>query len=213
MTDREAMKLALEALEHWMRIDTVEDMHIFETVTAPEAIAVLRQALEQLEQVSVPEGWKLVPIEPTDAMLSVPVNIDLRECVTPGGVTGLDAVGLFRAWEAMIEAAPQPWDTTDMGHRAGGLSMEQEPVYAFRRKGLDDFCTCDKRRYDELASKPDLFEVAVFYTAPPKREWVELTFEEADRLASKYSSGFRSDHNDALHLVGDVEALLKEKNI
>ena len=47
MSDREVMKLALEALEHWMRIDTVEDMHIFETVTAPEAIAVLRQALEQ----------------------------------------------------------------------------------------------------------------------------------------------------------------------
>ena len=54
--------------------------------------------------------------------------------------------------------------------------------------------------------------VTLLYTAPPKREWVELTFEEADRLASRYSSGFRSDHNDALHLVGDVEALLKEKN-
>ena len=56
------------------------------------------------------------------------------------------------------------------------------------------------------------WESLPLYAAPPKREWVELTFEEADRLASKYSSGFRSDHNDALDLVGAVEYLLKEKN-
>ena len=64
MDKDEAMKLALEALEHWMRIDTVEDMHIFETVTAPEAIAVLRQAIEQpqtpddLLRQSEREGWR-----------------------------------------------------------------------------------------------------------------------------------------------------------
>ena len=124
MTEREAMKLALEALEFAAAQIYNEDN---DDIIA-DAITALRQALEQPEQVSVPDGWKLVPTEPTDAMLSVPVNIDLRECVTPGGVTGLDAVGLFRAWEAMIEAAPQPWNTTDMAHRAGGLSMEQEPV-------------------------------------------------------------------------------------
>jgi hypothetical protein len=51
-----------------------------------------------------------------------------------------------------------------------GLSYEQpaqEPVYAFRRKGQESFCTCDERRYDELSGKPSLFEVAVFYTTPP----------------------------------------------
>ena len=45
---------------------------------------------------------------------------------------------------------------------------EQEPkgvVYAYRRKGIDDFCTCDERRYKELSEKPNLFETAVFYTA------------------------------------------------
>jgi len=42
-----------------------------------------------------------------------------------------------------------------------------EPVYAFRRKGLDDFCTCDERRYLELQGKPHLFEVAIFYRATP----------------------------------------------
>ena len=123
MTDRETMKLALEALEN--RHGTWGQGH--DELNA-KAIEALRQAIERPDRVSVPDGWKLVPIEPTDAMLSVPVNIDLRECVTPGGVTGLDAVGLFRAWEAMIEAAPQPWDTSDMAHRAGGLSMGKEWV-------------------------------------------------------------------------------------
>jgi hypothetical protein len=42
-----------------------------------------------------------------------------------------------------------------------------EPVYAFRRKGLNDFCTCDERRYLELQDKPHLFEVAIFYRASP----------------------------------------------
>ena len=148
MSDREAMKLALEALENWMRIDTVEDMHIFETVTAPEAIAVLRQALEQ-----------------------------------------------------------EPWDTSDMAYRPGGLSMEQEPVYAFRRKGLDDFCTCDKRRYDELASKPDLFEVAVFYTAPPKCEWIWLTDEEI-----LVCGGMDGADNWVFQFANALQIKLREKN-
>jgi hypothetical protein len=46
------------------------------------------------------------------------------------------------------------------------MQGEAELVYAFRRKGLDDFCTCDERRYRELKNKPNLFEVAVFYTRP-----------------------------------------------
>jgi hypothetical protein len=42
-----------------------------------------------------------------------------------------------------------------------------EPVYAFRRKGLDDYCTCDARRYLELKNKPHMFEVTIFYRAAP----------------------------------------------
>lgn len=41
-----------------------------------------------------------------------------------------------------------------------------ERVYAFRRKGLADFCTCDEARYEELSNKPHLFETRIFYTAP-----------------------------------------------
>lgn len=37
------------------------------------------------------------------------------------------------------------------------------PIYAFRRKGQPEFCTCDYERYSELSSK-DLFETKIFYS-------------------------------------------------
>lgn len=36
-------------------------------------------------------------------------------------------------------------------------------VYAYRRRGLHYFCTCDKEQYEELSHIPHLFEVAKFY--------------------------------------------------
>ena len=190
-----------------------------------KAIAALRQALEQPEQVSVPDGWKLVPIEPTDAMLSVPVNIDLRECVTPGGVTGLDAVGLFRAWEAMIEAAPHPWDTTDMAHRAGGLSMEQDEIVPSDYSGVTgDYSgvTGDYMEQEPVAWRQSngiiepVYGVTIpigspLYTAPPKREWVGLTDEEIQKVA--YDMGTIGDlSHDEFDVCRAVIAKLKEKN-
>ena len=89
------------------------------------------------------------------------------------------------------------------------LETEQEPVYAFRRKGLDDFCTCDKRRYDELSGKPNLFEVTVFYTAPPKREWVGLTDDDVIYFRSQATF---CDEFDAAFMAELIEKDLKEKN-
>lgn len=63
----------------------------------------------------------------------------------------------------------------------------QEPVYAFRRKGMDDFCTCNKARFDELASKPHLFETAIFYTSQHKvrgRTEREMVLHITELLAS-----------------------------
>jgi len=59
------------------------------------------------------------------------------------------------------------------------LAKENKPVYAFRRKGLDYFCTCDERRYKELAQEPTLFEVKVLYTLPPTAEQIEQETAEA----------------------------------
>ena len=43
----------------------------------------------------------------------------------------------------------------------------EEPVYLARRKGLEDFFTCSKDRYDELSAL-DLFETKIAYLHPPK---------------------------------------------
>ena len=62
------------------------------------------------------------------------------------------------------------------------IAKQNEPVYAFRRKGLDDFYTCDKQRFDELSQKTTLFEVRVFYTIPPSVEAIENKVAEACAL-------------------------------
>ncbi len=43
----DAMKQALEALEMYLRLDTVEDSILLEQVIAPVAIAALRAAIDQ----------------------------------------------------------------------------------------------------------------------------------------------------------------------
>ena len=65
---------------------------------------------------------------------------------------------------------------------------EQEPVYAFRRKGQDSFCTCDKERYEELADKPWMFEVTTFYAAPVRTK--DLTDDEIVE-AVRYDKSYR----------------------
>lgn len=49
-------------------------------------------------------------------------------------------------------------------------SQTSKPVYAYRRKGLDDFVTCDRQRFDELSAKPRLFETRIFYAVPQASE-------------------------------------------
>ena len=109
-------------------------------------------------------------------------------------------------YEAKIQLAEQAWEkrVDETAKRV------HEPVYAFRRKGLDDFCTCDKRRYDELSGKPDLFEVAVFYTAPPKREWVGLTDEEIALICGECAAS--AHRTDDISYARAIEVKLKEKN-
>ena len=46
----EAMKQALEALELYMEMDTVEQSHLLATVVAPTAITAIKEALAQPEQ-------------------------------------------------------------------------------------------------------------------------------------------------------------------
>ena len=62
-----------------------------------------------------------------------------------------------------------------------------ERVYAFRRKGLADFCTCDEARYEELSNKPNLFETRVFYTAPQP-----VAREPLDEARRMFDAGWKA---------------------
>lgn len=70
--------------------------------------------------------------------------------------------------------------------RAALAEPEQpEPFYMFRRKGFDEFCTCDERRYLEMQGKPNLFEVAIFYRETPRRE--PLTEQQIKEMWRKHA--------------------------
>lgn len=75
----------------------------------------------------------------------------------------------FRAARATADSQQAP---------AGGAVSA--PVFAFRRKGLDDFCTCTEERYEELSAKPSLFETRIFYTTPPTHA-ADSVLEDAAR--------------------------------
>ena len=48
--------------------------------------------------------------------------------------------------------------------------MATAKIYAYRRKGLDQFVTCEEEQYLELKEKPRLFEVKIFYVVEPEFE-------------------------------------------
>jgi len=110
----------------------------------------------------------------------------------PVGFNGLTESETFATMSVagLSEPEQEPWDTSDMAHRSGGLSVEQEPVA----------CVC--KEITTLGVVHRLNAPCFHYTAPPKREWVGLTVQ---------------DYHDFLKLSGfdafkAIEAKLKERN-
>ena len=132
---RSVVEQALEDLE--MTINYVQSPTRREDVR--DSIEALRAALEQPDvriRTSVPAGWKLVPVEPTDEM----VEAGDHE-IEKWGVDASSS-GAFRA---MLAAAPQPpvveqpQTVTDC-HQSKPKS-EQEPVSIGRSGSQDNDCT------------------------------------------------------------------------
>ena len=93
-----------------------------------------------------------------------------------------------------------------------------ERVYAFRRKGLADFCTCDEARYEELSNKPHLFETRIFYTAPqpsPAAQGDAIEHELAMLIRRIVSSARRNcqDESNVLKLANEAWAYLVRKGL
>lgn len=88
----------------------------------------LHQELQRLEEMNTPEGWKLVPIEPT------------REMIRAGAFAGTDTFNAppADAYVAMLAAAPTP------------TAQEGEPVYQVLRKEGWDWDTVSGDEYKRL---------------------------------------------------------------
>ena len=71
---------------------------------------------------------------------------------------------LYESLQSQLAAANERADGLQ---RIVDAAMAQKPVYLFRRRGLDNFCTCDRERYLECKELPKLFEVWELYTAAP----------------------------------------------
>jgi hypothetical protein len=116
-------------------------------------------------------AWRLegeTMTEPTDAELD-----ELRQANS--GRLNFVTLSEFRT---IARAVLAKWGTPP--------AVAGEPVFAFRRKGLDDFCTCTEERYAELSAKPNLFETRIFYTTPQPTQAqagaVPLTDEQIEAL-------------------------------
>jgi hypothetical protein len=94
----------------------------------------------------------------------------------------------------------EQWDTSDMAHRSGGLSVEQEPVAAV------ELITIGSEQVIAVAwLDSNAFKVGTkLYTAPPKREWVGLTDKEI----------FYADNagQGLIEFARAIEAALRSKN-
>ena len=107
--------------------------------------------------------------------------------------------------QAIAEA--EQWDISDMAHRSGGLSVEQEPVAWVSDA---DFV---EGQFVEGRARRVWWECNTgvgqpLYTALPKREWVGLTDEEIDYIWG-ISPG---DYEDKFAFPRAIEAKLREKN-
>jgi hypothetical protein len=121
-----------------------------------------------------------------------------------------------------IEQAEQ-WDTSDMAHRSGGLSVEQEKLCKYcggiGRVVCDGKCMPEQEPvawiqedrivpelgYDCTMTRehPKELGYAPVYTAPPRKEWVGLTEEEVGKYSDRLNGG---------DIAREVEAKLRERN-
>lgn len=116
-------------------------------------------------------GLVSVPSEPTAEMYRAAQKF-VYSTGEDGGSIVLNTSQVRALWQAMRAAA------------ASTAVSVSEPVFAFRRKGLDDFCTCTEKRYAELSAKPNLFETRIFYTTPPT-EAADIVLEDAETALRK----------------------------
>ena len=169
----------------------------------------------------------------TDLRKAAEMALDALENVWNNGAEELTTAPIKALRQALEQ---EPWDTTDMAHRAGGLSMEQDEIVPSDYSGVTGDYSGVTGDYMEPPSwtpveigvdvTPEGTHVVgmyvlmpqavrhVFYSQfhpAPKREWVGLTDEEIQKVA--YDMGTIGDlSHDEFDICRAVIAKLKEKN-
>lgn len=77
-----------------------------------------------LTRPAVPEGWKLVPVEPTEDMLDAAHESDREYTLRNFGDVMTVMQGPWDHWDAMVNAAPQPDQVTPFQNRVQPWLME-----------------------------------------------------------------------------------------
>jgi hypothetical protein len=114
-----------------------------------------------------------------------------------------DIIGVARKSLRQAIAEAEQWDTSEMAHRSGGLSVEQEPVAWVSDADFVEgqFVEGRVRRVwwecNTGVGQP-------LYTAPPKREWVGLTEEEIKGILDCGRGGLVD--------IKKAEQILRERN-
>lgn len=95
----------LDGAAVWSRQPTSEEMGTW----PGESVVTPLYALEALRLAS-PQGWKLVPIEPTKEMIRAAVEANegpaVYKVMSAGGLSTLEAE-VLEGWAAMLAAAPE----------------------------------------------------------------------------------------------------------
>ena len=156
------------------------------------AASALRQAIEQAEK-QEPVAWVRDLTSPQPHCVTFLKYLSIAD--TDAGVKYIP-----------VYTAPKPeqWNPSDMAHRSGGFSVEQEPVAWVY---VNEDGECEQIEYGtDGCDDPD---VQPLYTAPPKRPWVGLTEDEISNCWINFVvSGTFTKRN----VYEAIEAKLKERN-
>jgi hypothetical protein len=154
------------------------------------SIDAMQQALEALEAIN--------------EMSKPPMNIPLAAEID-GAMDALRKAIREAALDGLAETSQEiePWDTSDMAHRPGGLSVEQEPVAWVRDLTSPQPHCVTSMKYLSIADTDAGVKYIPVYAAPPKRKWVGLS----DVEVAAYSDMF-----NGIRLMKAIEALLKRRN-
>jgi len=171
-------------------------------------IDVMKQALEALKRLNDIDGmysW-------VDTEQALRQAIEQAEKPTRNAADFLaEKQGAFRDPRVLImefyKPEKEPWDTSDMAHRSGGLSVEQaekqEPVAWVRDLTSPQPHCVTSMKYLSIADTDAGVKYIPVYAAPPQREWVGLSDSEAEIYANQFNG---------IRLVKGIEALLKRRN-